>query len=89
LQLADFRAQASTARVGSFGPTPVGGWHKASLNAAGRSNINLTNANGGLTQFRLSFGKDDNNNHAADFIKFLSANAPNGKPVLVITYALP
>lgn len=85
LQLADFKASASAKKVGAFKPKPVSGWYTDILNATGLSKINKT----GLTQFRLYFAKDDNNNHRADYMKFFSGNASSGKPVLVITYTLP
>ncbi len=86
LQLADFNAAASKTNVGTFNKTPVGGWYSATLNSDGRSNINKTN----LTQFRLYFSKDDNDNHTANLLKFFSGNAAAAsRPVLVITYTLP
>ncbi len=85
LQLADFKAINSASKVGKFGTTLVSGWYKATLNSSGRSNINKT----GLTQFRLFFNTDDNNNNVADYRKFVSGDASSYKPQLVITYALP
>ncbi|MGC1376671.1 MAG: hypothetical protein WA821_10620, partial [Anaerolineales bacterium] len=86
LQLGDFNAAASALKVGAFDKTPpASGWYSAALNPAGRSNINKT----GLTQFRLYFALDDNNNHIADFMKFLSGDSLSNKPVLVITYTIP
>jgi hypothetical protein len=53
------------------------------LNAAGLTNVNKT----GLTQFRLYFSLDDNNNHVADFMQFFSGNAPiASRPVLSVIY---
>jgi CSLREA domain-containing protein len=86
LQLADFNAAAGQVRVGAFNKTPVSGWYSATMNANGRNNINRT----GITQFRLYFLKDDNNNHVADFMKFFSGNAPvASRPQLVIEYYAP
>jgi hypothetical protein len=85
LQLTDFNATATAARVGAFNKTPVNGWYSATMNATGCNNINKTN----LTQFRLFFSKDDNDNMSADFVNFVSGNASNGKPQLIITYTLP
>lgn len=86
LQLADFNAAVSSAKVGTFNKTPTSGWYRVSLTANGRNNINKTN----LTQFRLYFAKDDNNDMGADYMKFLSGNAPvANRPVLVVTYYLP
>ncbi|MGC1378808.1 MAG: DNRLRE domain-containing protein [Anaerolineales bacterium] len=85
LQLGDFNAVASAVKVGAFNKTPVGGWYTDTLNAAGLLKVNKT----GLTQLRLYFATDDNNNHIADYMKFFSGNNPANKPVLVITYVMP
>ena len=85
LQLTDFQAVASANKVGFFNKIPSAGWYTNTLNATGNSNINKL----GLTQFRLYFAKDDNNNHVADFKKFLSGNSSVGAPTLTITYTLP
>jgi hypothetical protein len=86
LQPGDFNASASAVKVGSFNPTAVDGWYTDTLNASGLSNLNKT----GLTQLRLYFATDDNNNRVADFMKFLSGNAASGnKPTLIITYTVP
>lgn len=85
LALEDFNAAASATKVGIFGETPASGWYSAVLNSAGRSKLNRT----GLTQLRLYFTIDDNNNLVADYIKFLSGNSTINKPLLLITYSLP
>jgi hypothetical protein len=85
LQLTDFQAVASANRVGFFNKIPAAGWYTSTLNATGRSNINKL----GPTQFRLYFALDDNNNHVADYMKFLSGNVATGKPTLTITYSVP
>jgi hypothetical protein len=85
LQLADFNAAATASKVGTFGTTPVSGWYSATLNSTGRSNVNKTN----LTQFRLFFNTDDNNNNVADYMKFVSGDASSNKPQLIIKYTLP
>ena len=81
LQLSDFNAAASVDKVGAFGATPAGGWYSVSLNASGRGQINRL----GLTQLRLRFALDDNNNNAADLMRFVSGDAAN-PPMLVITF---
>lgn len=44
----------------------------------------------GLTQLRLAFAKDDNNDRGADYLKFSSGNAAAAsRPALVIGYSLP
>jgi hypothetical protein len=84
LQLTDFNAAATASKVGAFGTTPVSGWYSATLNSTGRSNINKTS----LTQFRLFFNIDDNNNNVADYMKFVSGDG-SSKPQLIIKYSLP
>jgi hypothetical protein len=83
LQLADFSAPASAARVGYFQKTFPG--YNASLNATGRSKINKL----GLTQLRLYFIKDDNNNRKADFMRFVAHYTLGDLPKLMITYSVP
>jgi alpha-tubulin suppressor-like RCC1 family protein len=91
LQTSDFNAPSSALKVGTFNTIPVANWYTATLSALGRNQINKI----GLTQLRLYFGKDDNNNHVADYIRFLSGNALSNsgsgdvKPILIIEYTLP
>jgi hypothetical protein len=86
LQLADFNAAPSAARVAYFSATPGDpSWYSAMLNTAGRNNLNRA----GVTQVRLYFAMDDNNNHVADFMKFVSGNASKNTPILLVTYYLP
>ncbi len=86
LQLGDFNAAASAARVGAFNKTPSAGWYSVALNSAGLSNINKS----GPTQLRLYFSLDDNNNHLSDLMNFFSGSAPAAnRPALVITYYVP
>jgi len=85
LELGDFSAGATAGKVAAFSKIPVGGWYTATLGATGRSSLNKT----GPTQVRLYFALDDNNNHVADFMKFLSGNAAGSRPVLTIKYTLP
>ncbi len=80
LAAADFQAPAAAKKVGSFSKMAPGGWYSVKLNAAGISKINRT----GITQFRLYFSKDDNNNLKANYMKFFSGNAATGKPGLII-----
>jgi serine protease len=86
LQLGDFNAVASATTVGAFDPTPSAGWYTDNLGAVGLSKINKV----GLTQFRLYFELDDNNNYAADFMRFISGNGPSSsRPLLLVQYSLP
>ncbi len=87
LQLADFNATASASKVGTFGKTPVSGRYSATLNSSGCSKINKAS----LTQLRLYFSKDDNNDDGSDYMKFFSGNyaTTTSRPQLIITYLLP
>jgi hypothetical protein len=85
LAASDFEARASVAWVGTFPNTPITSWYSANLNATGMKNINRT----GITQFRLYFSKDDNNDLRANLLRFVSGNRATAKPELIITYTLP
>ena len=45
----------------------------------------------GTTQFRLRFLTDDNNDNAADYMKFFSGNyaTASARPTLIIEYYVP
>jgi hypothetical protein len=83
LEITDFQAK-SVKKVGTFAKESTG-WYVAALNATGIANINRT----GVTQFRLYFTKDDNNNAKAEYMKFFSGNNGTGKPELSIIYTVP
>jgi hypothetical protein len=86
LQPTDFQAAASQPSVGAFPGTPQGGWYIVRLGAAAHPLINLT----GVTQFRLRFQRDDDNDAVADFLRFYSGNAAAAsQPVLVVEYSMP
>jgi len=83
LQLGDFSAMASKNSVLSFTNTKVDNWYSKSLGSAYFQYINL----GGVTQFRLRFAMDDNNDFGADYLKIYSGNAlDTDRPQLVIEY---
>ena len=85
LELADFNATASVNAAGAFNSTPASSVYTLTMNAAARNAINKL----GRTQIRLRFGVDDNNDNAADYMKFLSGDFTSGQPELVITYIIP
>jgi hypothetical protein len=85
MQVTDFNAAATAAKVGTFGKTPVSGWYTATLTSTGRGDINKTS----LTQFRLYFSTATNLNNKADYMKFLSGNSSSNPAQLIITYTLP
>ncbi len=68
-----------------------GAVYKISLPNAALPYINTLATNGGLTQLRLRFKLDDNNNAITNIISFFSANATAlaYRPTLTITYYLP
>jgi hypothetical protein len=88
LQATDFQAAASRNAVGLFANNPqAGGWYLSNLKAAAYPYINRV----GITQFRLRFQTDDDNDAVADFIRFYSGNAAAAadRPILVIEYYVP
>jgi hypothetical protein len=88
LQTGDFQATAS-ASYGPFNTALSGGWYSINLTGAGAF-VNKLAAGSGLTQIRLRFGLDDNNNALANYLSLYSGNAPAAsRPQLVITYIVP
>jgi hypothetical protein len=88
LQTSDFQKAASQSS-GPFILAPVGGWYSINLTNA-KAYVNKLATNSGLTQIRLRFKLDDNNNAIANYISLYSGNAPAGNlPKLMITYYLP
>ena len=87
LQLTDFQAAVSQAEVAHFDKFPVDGWYSATLPEPAFGWINL----GGETQFRLRFGRDDDNDLVADVVRFYSGNAetPEDRPELIVEYMVP
>lgn len=89
LQLDDFNYASAAnciAAAGTFGATPTADWHSANILATAFAKINRT----GLTQFRLRFAKDDNDDGLADYLKFYSGDAPiANRPLLIIQYYVP
>ncbi|MBI5933769.1 MAG: hypothetical protein HY867_08680 [Chloroflexi bacterium] len=83
----DFQAAASQANIGSIPNTPVDNWYtKIWTSGAFFTFVNKT----GSTQFRLYFAKGDNDNNAADYMKFFSGDAPLGsRPQLIVEYYVP
>jgi hypothetical protein len=89
LAVGDFRATASKTYDPSA-PAVTDGWYVINL-ADPNGYINkLATAGSGLTQIRLRFKWDNNNNHVANYIKFYSGNAgPANQPQLLIEYYVP
>jgi hypothetical protein len=88
LQAGDFQASASRS-YGSFRPTATGGWYSFDLTGA-KSYVNRVATYSGLTQIRLRFALDDNNNRVANYLSLYSGNAAASvRPQLVVTYYVP
>jgi predicted secreted hydrolase len=88
LEIGDFQATASKTNVGHF--SAVSGstvWYQLVLGAANYPYINKT----GVTQFRLRFTKDDNDDHGADYVSFYAGDATtaSNRPLLIVEYTLP
>lgn len=87
LERVDFQAHASLARAGVVSTTPTNGYYSARLSNAALAYVNKN----GLTQLRLRFELDDNDDQNADYLAFYSGNAGTVafRPVLEIRYSLP
>jgi hypothetical protein len=90
LESADFKAAANKSGLGPFKPAPSGTLYTITLPSKAFPYINKLSTGGGLTQLRLRFKLDDNNNALANYIAFYSGNAASAKrPVLTITFHVP
>ena len=83
LVLSDFEAPADGQdRI----PATSSAWYSATLKAENLGFISKV----GVTQFRLRFEKEDDNDLSAGYIKFFSGNASDAdQPMLIITYFVP
>ncbi len=83
-----FQAKAGHS-YGPFMPVPVSNWYSINL-TGGSTFINKLASGSGLTQIRLRFKLDDNNNAIANYLALYSGNAPMAhRPQLVIAYYVP
>jgi hypothetical protein len=88
LQVGDFQAAANKS-YGPFKPALTNGWYAINLTPA-KAYINTLATSGGVTQIRLGFKLDDNNNNIANYLKLYSGNAPAAsRPQLIIEYHVP
>jgi secreted trypsin-like serine protease len=88
LQTADFQTAASKT-YGPFKPALSSSWYNIDL-TGGQSYINKLSSSAGLTQIRLRFKLDDNNNTVANYLSLYSGNAGSAySPQLVIEYYVP
>jgi hypothetical protein len=87
LQSMDFEAPADMYMVGTIQNNPVSGWYWALLDSRAFPYINLTD----VTQLRLGFLLDDNNDLTDDYIRFYSGNYDPqiDRPHLLIEYYVP
>jgi len=85
LETSDFSAPASSLIMDSFSPL-TSTWYGANLSSPNLALINLF----GLTQFRLHFTSDDNDDMSADYLKIFSGDSTDAnRPRLIVTYYLP
>ncbi|MEJ5241226.1 MAG: DUF2341 domain-containing protein [Anaerolineales bacterium] len=89
LERTDFQAAAS-ATLGPFTPVLDGGWYVFDLTAVA-DQINLLSINGKVTQIRLRFSLDDNDDAVANFLNLFSGNATviANRPQLIIECYVP
>ncbi len=87
LEARDFQSNPIRVTVGPYKPVPAGTLYTIDLPKKAWPYINKV----GLTQMRLRFKLDDNNNSIANFISFYSGNYPvvPYRPTLVISYYVP
>ena len=87
LQTGDFQASANKT-VGAFKPAVVAGWYSLDLTGA-RGYVNKTGSHSGLTQLRLRFKLDDNNNKVANLLSLYSGSVSAPSRPLAVTYYVP
>ena len=87
LGLNDFAAAAGVSSAGTVNKTPAGKVYTGNLGSTGLPGVNLT----GVTQLRMRFSKDDDNDSIADYLAFYSANEITSayKPILQVIYYIP
>jgi CSLREA domain-containing protein len=89
LQKGDFQAGA-THSYGPFTPTLSNGWYMITLTPA-KVDINKLATNAGVTQIRLRFNIDDNNDALANYLNLYSGNASTAgyRPILFVDWSNP
>ena len=80
----DFQSASSRDAVGSMQNNPYFGWYWTWLDSSAFPFINLN----GITQLRLRFQADDNDDRGNDYLRFYSGDAANlaDRPQLTIEY---
>jgi carboxypeptidase T len=85
LQTGDFQAAATAVQAASLSNAASNGsWSEGILNAAGLAALNKT----GMTQLRVYFNRDDNDDTGNDYIGYYSGDNTTAanRPQLVVTY---
>jgi hypothetical protein len=86
LQVDDFSATPTPGSVTETFKELAPSWYGTELQDANLALVNKI----GVTQFRLSFRQDDNDDLEADIVKFYSGNAvSSSRPQLIVTYYIP
>jgi hypothetical protein len=87
LQVSDFQAPANLTAIAAVQNNPVGGWYWAALDPSAFAYISRT----GVTQLRLAFQLDDNDDLDPDYLTFFSGDSEDQaiRPHLLIDYYLP
>ena len=87
LQAMDFQSPSSREAVGMIKNNPYYGWYWTWLDSSAFQYINRY----GITQFRLRFQLDDNDDRGNDYLKFYSGDYGSlaDRPQLVVEYYLP
>ncbi|MBV6394864.1 MAG: hypothetical protein HFACDABA_00434 [Anaerolineales bacterium] len=86
LQVSDFEATSSLDSAMTVSSATVKSWYSSTLGSGNLGLINLA----GVTQFRLHFSADDDNDFRSDYLRFYSGNAPASyRPQLIIEYTVP
>lgn len=82
-EIIDFEAASSATSVGTLPyPTVNNTYVSCNLNSSGLANINKT----GLTQFKIRFTTDDDNDGSNDYLSIGDGGTANYKPKLEVTY---
>ena len=87
LQSLDFQADAHKNLAAIFPNRLVNGWYTANFPSSSFAFVNKT----GVTQFRLRFQRDDDNDGISDLLRFFSGDYfnVNLRPTLIIEYYVP
>ena len=83
----DFQTFSHLAEVANLGAAPANGGDSVS-GFLGQAGINALNK-GGLTQFKVRFEQEDNNDNFADYVSFFSGNEPAAvmmRPTLTVVW---